>query len=56
LQVKAQGSPDVPLGWIFDLHLSMAKLLGRLCGATLDVRKGEERMLLEEGTNCAIKV
>lgn len=35
------GSPDIPLCWMFDLHLSLAKLLGRLCGATLAVNQGE---------------
>ena len=34
-QVTARGSPDTPLSWPFDLQLSLTKLLGRLCGATL---------------------
>ncbi|CAC5406051.1 unnamed protein product [Mytilus coruscus] len=34
-KVTARGSPDVPLSWPFDLQLSLTKLMGRLCGATL---------------------
>ncbi|KAK3090627.1 hypothetical protein FSP39_013259 [Pinctada imbricata] len=34
-KVTARGSPDTPLSWPFDLQLSLTKLLGRLCGATL---------------------
>lgn len=36
LQVTARGSPDVPLLWPFDLQLSLTKMMGRLCGATLN--------------------
>jgi len=39
-QVTAKGCPDVPLCWLFDAQLSLAKLAGRLCGTTLDVSKG----------------
>ena len=35
-KVTAKGCPDEPLSWIFDLHLCLAKLFGRLSGATLD--------------------
>jgi hypothetical protein len=35
-QVTARGSPDVPLLWPFDLQLSLTKMMGRLCGATLN--------------------
>ena len=42
-QVTAKGCPDVPLSWMYDLHLSIAKLFGKLCGATLDVSKGTIR-------------
>lgn len=35
VQVTARGSPDIPLSWPFDLQLSLTKLMGRLCGATL---------------------
>ncbi|XP_011420402.3 zinc finger ZZ-type and EF-hand domain-containing protein 1 isoform X2 [Magallana gigas] len=34
-KVTARGSPDIPLSWPFDLQLSLTKLMGRLCGATL---------------------
>ena len=39
-QVTAKGFPDTTLSWIFDLQLSCAKLLGRLSGMTLNVKKG----------------
>ena len=35
-KVTAKGCPDEPLSWIFDLQLCLAKLFGRLSGATLD--------------------
>lgn len=34
--MTARGSPDVPLLWPFDLQLSLTKMMGRLCGATLN--------------------
>ena len=39
-QVQAKGSPDVALDWMFDMHLSIGKLMGRLCGAILDITSG----------------
>ncbi|XP_071105472.1 zinc finger ZZ-type and EF-hand domain-containing protein 1-like isoform X1 [Haliotis cracherodii] len=33
--VTAKGTPDIPLSWPYDLQLGLAKLFGRLCGATL---------------------
>ena len=35
-KVTAKGCPDEPLSWMFDLQLCLAKLFGRLCGATMD--------------------
>jgi len=33
--VTAKGKADEMLCWMFDAHLSLSKLLGRLCGANL---------------------
>ncbi|CAH1794732.1 unnamed protein product [Owenia fusiformis] len=38
-KVTAKGCPDVPLCWMFDMQLSLAKLFGKCCGATLDCSK-----------------
>ena len=46
VKVTAKGCPDVPLCWMFDLHLSLVKLFGTLCGATLDVSKGSHSCFL----------
>ena len=35
VQVTAKGKPDEMFCWMFDVHLSLSKLLGRLCGANL---------------------
>lgn len=35
-KVTARGSPDIPLSWPFDLQLSLTKMLGRMCGCTLN--------------------
>ena len=39
-QVTAKGCPDLHMCWMFDMQLSMAKLFGQLCGATLDSSQG----------------
>ena len=41
LQLKAMGKSVCQLGALFDLHLSLAKLLGLLCSATLSTKNGE---------------
>ena len=41
LQLKAMGKSVCQLGPLFDLHLSLAKLLGLLCSATLSTKNGE---------------
>ncbi|KAL3875978.1 hypothetical protein ACJMK2_033871 [Sinanodonta woodiana] len=35
-KVTARGSPDMPLTWPYDLQLGLVKLMGQLCGATLN--------------------
>jgi len=39
--LKAVGKSLTPLGWIFDLQLSLAKLLGLFCSTTLSTKTGE---------------
>ena len=39
-QVTAKGSSDVPVCWMFDAYLNLAKLIGQFCGSCLDVTKG----------------
>lgn len=39
-KVTARGSPDMELSWPFDLQLGLTKLVGRLCGATLNANPG----------------
>ena len=41
LQVTARGSPDMPLSWPFDLQLGLTRLMGMLCGATLNANPGK---------------
>ena len=36
-KVIAKGAPDIPLCWMYDLQLSVARLFGELCGATVRV-------------------
>lgn len=40
-QVTAKGSSDVPVCWMFDAYLNLAKLIGQFCGSCLDVTKGK---------------
>ena len=37
IKVIAKGAPDIPLCWMYDLQLSVARLFGELCGATVRV-------------------
>ena len=39
-QLKAIGKSIPPLTWLFDLQVSLAKLLGLLCSCTLSTRTG----------------
>ena len=38
LQVTAKGIPEKPINMLFDLHLSMALLLGEVCGHSITVQ------------------
>lgn len=49
-KVTARGSPDMPLSWPFDLQLGLIKLVGRLCGATLNANPGIKARLLHSHT------
>lgn len=39
-QVTAKGSSDVPVCWMFDAYLNLAKLIGQFSGSCLDITKG----------------
>ncbi|XP_052765956.1 zinc finger ZZ-type and EF-hand domain-containing protein 1-like isoform X1 [Mya arenaria] len=50
-KVTARGSQDLPLSWPYDLQLGLIKLMGKLCGATLNANPtvtGSQLLELEE--------
>ena len=45
-QVTAKGSPDVSLSWLYDLQLSVAKLIGKLLSSSLNPITGEQMFMI----------